>query len=328
MLELYLEQPNKLNLREVEALPAPQDREVKIKIVYGGICGSDLRVYKGKISYAEYPIRPGHEVVGVVTEVGKGSKHVVGTKVVVFPNTFCEKCEYCLTGKTNICKGKKPLGVAVDGVFAQEILIDSKYAIAVPSDMQDERAILVEPFAVTVHALKKASISKGSSVAIVGTGTEGLLAAALANKLGANVTAIDINPTKLELARKIGCCRSMLTQEVSEETFDVVIEAAGAKEAIEKAIRLVKPGGTMIALGVTGDPVTYDPIHIVRSEIDIRGTIIYTLSDFSDAIDYLCDPTFNVDKIILKFFQLKYFNEAFQDAFSGNFAKIVLDFRS
>lgn len=109
MLELYLEQPNKLSLREAEALPAPQDGEVKIKIIYGGICGSDLRVYQGKISYAGYPIRPGHEVLGVVTEAGKSATHAVGTKIVVFPNTFCGECEYCLSGKTNICKEKKPL---------------------------------------------------------------------------------------------------------------------------------------------------------------------------------------------------------------------------
>lgn len=90
MQELYLAQPNKLNLREVEALPAPQDNEVKIKIVYGGICGSDLRVYRGSISYADYPIRPGHEVVGVITEVGRGATHVVGTKVVFSPIPFAK----------------------------------------------------------------------------------------------------------------------------------------------------------------------------------------------------------------------------------------------
>lgn len=326
MLELYLEQPNGLRLREAEVLPASQDGEVKIKIIYGGICGSDLRVYRGSISYAAYPIRPGHEVLGVVTEAGRGSTHAVGTKVVVFPNTFCGKCEYCLNGKTNICKEKKPLGVAVDGVFAQEILIDSKYAVAVPADMPNERAILVEPFAVTVHALKKATIREGTSVAIVGTGTEGLLAAALANKLGATVTAIDINPAKLELAKKLGCARAMCPQEVTDETFDVVVEAAGVTAAIEQAIRLVKPGGTMIALGVTGDPVTYIPIHVVRSEISILGTIIYTLSDFAGAIEYLCDPTFNVDKIVSKLVKLDQFEEAFEDAFSGNLAKIVLVF--
>ncbi len=104
MLELYLEEPNKLTLKDAMPLPPPGDDQVKIRVIYGGICGSDLRVYQGTINYATYPLRPGHEVLGRVVEAGRGTGLKPDTKVVVFPNTFCGECEFCLSGKTNICR--------------------------------------------------------------------------------------------------------------------------------------------------------------------------------------------------------------------------------
>lgn len=325
--ELFLENPTVLKLRETQSLPAPKENEVKLQVRYGGICGSDLRVYKGLISYAQYPIRPGHEVLGTIVEAGASVSHAVGTKVAVFPNTYCGTCEFCSGGKTNICMHKQPLGVSIDGVFAQEVVIDPKYAIPVPTDMADERAILVEPFAVTVHALKKANIGKGTKVAIVGCGTEGLLAVALTLHLGAEVTVIDVNPVKLSIAKQLGDVTVMQPHEVSAKKFDVVIEAAGVKAAIEQAVGMVKPGGVMIALGITGDPINLTPIHLVRNEITIFGTIIYTLQDFEDAIRYLSDPAFYIEPVISKIVHYTQFQEAFEDALSGNYAKIILDFK-
>ena len=89
MRELYLEKPGDLKMRESAPAPAPKDNEVKVKVIYGGICGSDLRVLRGTIPYATYPCRPGHEILGTVVEAGEKSSHKVGTKVVSFPNTYC-----------------------------------------------------------------------------------------------------------------------------------------------------------------------------------------------------------------------------------------------
>jgi L-iditol 2-dehydrogenase len=326
ILELFLENPMQLKLREAALPTSPKNNEVKLSIIYGGICGSDLRVYKGSISYAKYPIRPGHEVLGTVIEAGVDTNCTVGTRAVIFPNTFCGKCEFCKAGKTNICKHKQPLGVAVDGVFAQEVIIDAKYVVPVPEEMASERAILIEPFAVTVHALKKANINKGTKLAIIGSGTEGLLSVALALHLGAEVTVIDVNPVKLELAKKFGPVSVFTPQEIKDQVFDVVLEAAGVKSSVEQAMQIVKPGGVMVALGITGDSVNLSPIHIVRSEISILGSIIYTKQDFADAIAYLSNPDFFVDPIVSKIVPVNQFQEAFNDAATGNFAKIVLEF--
>jgi L-iditol 2-dehydrogenase len=328
MFELYLEKPGDLKIKESESPPSPKDTEVKVKVIYGGICGSDLRVFRGTISYANYPCRPGHEILGMVVEAGKKSPHQVGTKVASFPNTYCGKCEFCLQGKTNICKDKKSFGVTVNGLFAQEIIIDSEFAVPVPSDLAEERAILIEPFAVNVHALKRASITSGTSVAVIGCGTEGLLAIALLTHIGADITVLDIISAKMEKAKSFGKhIKAIHPAHVKDQMFDVVVEAAGVKASIEQAFQLVKPGGAMISLGITGEEIIYPALRITRSEITIYGTIIYTKKDFADALVLLQDPTFNVAPVFSKIVPFAQYQEAFADASTGNFSKIILDFK-
>lgn len=327
MFELYLEKPGQLTLREVPSLPAPQNNEVKIKILYGGICGSDLRVYKGQLAYAAYPLRPGHEALGIIAETGGAAALKPGMKVVVFPNTFCGQCEFCLKGNTNVCPQKQVFGINVNGVFGTEFITDAQFVIPVPATMPDERAILIEPLAVTVHALKKANIAKGTSLAVIGCGTEGLLAVALARHLGADVTVMDINPLKLEIAKKLGDIRVAHPQEVTDELFDVVVEAAGVSQSVEQAMQLVKPCGVLIAVGITGDPVNFPVIRIVRNEITIHGTIIYTLGDFAAAIEFLGNPGFHIEPVISKIIPVSEYQQAYKDALTGNFAKIVIDFQ-
>jgi L-iditol 2-dehydrogenase len=328
MRELYLEKPGELKMRESAPASAPKDNEVKLKVTYGGICGSDLRVFRGTIPYASYPCRPGHEVLGTVIESGKKSPCKVGTKVASFPNTYCGRCEFCLKGRTNICREKKSFGVTCDGLFAQEIIMDSEFVVPIPSNLAEERAILVEPFSVNVHALKRASITKGTSVAVIGCGTEGLLAIALLNHMGADVTVLDVVPLKMEKAKSFGKhIKALHPAEVKDQVFDVVVEAAGAKGSIEQAFQLVKPGGAMISLGIIGEEVRYPALRITRSEITIYGTIIYTKKDFADALALLQDPAFNVEPVLSKIVPFTQYREAFADALTGNFAKIVLDFK-
>jgi len=239
MFELYLEKPEQLHIREAASVGSLKKTETRVKLIYGGICGSDLKVFRGTIPYAKYPSRPGHEILGTVIEAGEKSLYKPGTRVISFPNTYCGKCEFCLQGRTNICSSKESFGVTINGLFAGEIVIDSEFLVSVPSQLSDERAILTEPFAVNVHALKRAKISKDTSVAVVGCGTEGLLSIALLNYLGARITVLDINSAKMEKARSFNQrIETLHPDEVKGQTFDVVVEAAGAKAAIEQAFLL------------------------------------------------------------------------------------------
>lgn len=327
MLELHLLEPNKMELHNVEdsTMQLAED-EVRIKLIYGGICGSDLSVFRGKIPYASYPVRPGHELLGKVVAAGELASDLLGARVVVLPNTFCGECEYCQRGQTNICKNKRSMGVNIDGGFSEEVTVSSKYVIQIPDGVSDERAVLVEPLAVVVHALKKVKIDNNTSIAIVGCGNEGMFAAALASSMGANVTAIDINSTKLERAKSLGVNRAVHPDDLDSETYDVVVEAAGAKQSVEKAVTLVRPGGTCILVGIT-QVATLPMIQIVRSEITLSGSIIYNFpTDFEEAINHLKKKTFKAEQIISKIVPFNEFQNAYANAISGDFGKIILDF--
>jgi L-iditol 2-dehydrogenase len=327
MLELFLNKPNEMELRQAEPLPSPKNDEVKIKLIYGGICGSDLRVFQGKLKHASYPLRPGHELLGTIIEVGSEAKYKVGTRVVVQPNTFCGQCDLCLKGKTNICRHKQSIGVNANGGFSEQFIISSKFVLPIPDDLPDEKAVLIEPLAVVVHAFKRVEITKGTTVAIVGCGNEGLLAAALALHLEARVTAIDINPTKLELVRTLGDLITAHPNEIKDETFDVVIEAAGVKSSVEQGVQLVKPGGAMILIGIAQE-ANFPISQIVRKELTLFGTIIYNFpSDFLQTIEYLRDKSFHISPIVSKIMPFTEYQQAYETALTGDYGKIILNFK-
>lgn len=327
MLELFLKSPNDMEMRQTESLPVPKGDEVKIKLTYGGICGSDLRVFKGSINYASYPIRPGHELLGTVIEAGETARYKIGTRVVVQPNSFCGECIKCAKGKTNLCQLKKSLGINTDGGFSEEFIISSRFVLPVPEELPDEKAILIEPFAVVVHAFTKAEITKETSVAIIGCGNEGMLAASLASYLGAEVTAVDINPLKLELVKSLGNnIRVIHPEDMKDQTFDVVIEAAGTKRSIEQAMQHVTSGGSMVMIGITQE-ANFPVAHVVRNEITLYGSIIYSFpTDFQKAVEYLQNDNFNIEPIVSQIMPVSEFQQAFDKALSGDYGKILLKF--
>jgi L-iditol 2-dehydrogenase len=124
----------------------------------------------------------------------------------------------------------------------------------------------------------------------------------------------------------LGDVRVLRPDEVKDELFDIVVEAAGVKSSIEQAMQIVKPGGEIVGIGISGEKVDYPVMKIVRSEITIHGSIIYTPADWSDAIRYIQDPRFNIGPVLSKIVPLNEYHQAFADALSGDFAKIVLRF--
>lgn len=328
MLGLYLKEPSDLVLKEFLFDTPLKEDEVKIKLVYGGICGSDISVFNGRLPHAIYPVRPGHELVGVILESGKNTDLKIGSRVIIQPNSYCGTCEYCENGRTNICPNKESLGVNTNGGFSEEFVISSKYVLEIPNSLSDEKAVLVEPLSVIVHALKKVQINQGTKVAIIGCGTEGMLSIALSEYLGANITAIDINQGKLDkVKRSYQDIETLRPEEVEQGLYDVVVEAAGVRAAFEQGVELVKPGGAMVLIGMAPE-ATIPVIKVVRKEITLYGSIIYNIpEDFLKSITLLTDNTFNVDPVISKIYHFTEFEMAYKDAVSGQFGKIVLNFK-
>lgn len=326
MEELYLKGPRALEMREAKPLPILKENEVKIRLIYGGICGSDLSVYKGKLQYASYPLRPGHEIVGEVIE-STDNGFSPGMRVVITPNTFCGECIYCKEGKPNICEFKRSIGVNCDGGFAEEIIVNSRYVLHVPDEISEEAAVLIEPLSVVVHGMKKVAVSSGKKVLVVGCGTEGLLATALADFFGGEVTAVDINVKKLELLKGFKNTNVCHPSELVHASFDVVIEAAGTKKSVESCFTYLKPGGQLLLIGITPE-ATIPVAQVVRNEQQVIGSIIYEFPvDFQASIDYLADVRFDPTVFISAIMPFQRYEEAYEMALSGDYAKIVLQFK-
>lgn len=326
MLSLCVTEPGMLQLENAGLRELLED-EVKIKVLYGGICGSDIAVFKGELPYAAYPVRPGHELVGTVIEKGESAAVEIGQRVVILPNTFCGSCQQCAKGSKNLCIEKKSLGVTTAGGFSEQFIISAKYVMPLPDCLTNERAVLTEPLAVIVHALKKASITKGTSMAVVGCGPEGVLAATLASYKGANVTAIDVNEKKLEKLKAFESVSVRKPEELTgNDQFDVVFEAAGTRSAVELAVNIVNPGGDMILVGFTKQALL-PIVQIVRNEISLHGSIIYHYpDDFAESIQYLTDPAFKTEHIISKIIPFRDYSRAYEAALSKENLKIIIHF--
>ncbi|AEJ44707.1 zinc-dependent alcohol dehydrogenase [Alicyclobacillus acidocaldarius] len=329
MRQLVMEAPSRLHLCEAEAAGSPGTGQVRLHTIMGGICGSDTKVYHGHLRHANYPVRPGHELVARVVEVGEGVDLAPGDRVVIIPNTYCGECAPCRRGQTNVCVHKASIGINAPGGFAEDWLMEAKYAVPVPDEVSDVEAAMVEPFAVAWHAVHRARINVGDEVLVLGSGTEGALCAMLAQSLGARVTAADVREDRLAFVRGIvPGVRTALASELALDSYAVVIEAAGAPDAIATAVACVQPGGCIVALGLAEEARL--PMQVfVRKEASLLGSIIYVRQDFEDALARLKgDPDLRhaFDNLCAGIWPLEAYAEAYRHALSGKPGKALIAF--
>jgi 2-desacetyl-2-hydroxyethyl bacteriochlorophyllide A dehydrogenase len=293
MKAAVLQDHRTISVQEIEK-PVPSAEEVLIQVRLGGICGSDHSVYHGKIK-APLPVVPGHEAVGTVAAGGdRVSNLELGQRVTIQPNFSCHRCELCAAGYSNICASKIRLGVDINGVFADYVKVPARYVWPIPEDLDDEVAIFAEPLAVCVHAMKRRSPRKDEQVLIFGAGVMGLLTLQLAVGKGASVTAVDLSQRRLALAHQLGAAETICSKtpvdagsmEAHFNKFDLIYETSGALVALDQAIRLAACHGTIVVLGLPGkeNPVCAD--QIVRKELQILGSMIYT-DEFPETIGIL-----------------------------------------
>ena len=277
--------------------PVAESGEVVIAVTLAGVCGSDYSLYHGKFG-VPLPVVPGHEGMGTVKEVGPGVTNVtVGQRVVIQPNFACWDCDICSSGMDNICSEKVRLGIDTNGVFAQYVKVPSRYAWPVPEGIDDRTAALTEPLAVAAHAVKTLPPAKRDRVLIIGAGVIGLMTLLLAKLQGATVSISDLLTEHLSLAEKMGADSAFKVggeEEMEPSSFNLIYETSGAPSGFADAIGLAAPGGRIALLGLPGadHPVLSTPI--VRKELTIVGSMIYT-DEFPGVLELLksgrIDPT-------------------------------------
>jgi 2-desacetyl-2-hydroxyethyl bacteriochlorophyllide A dehydrogenase len=301
----------------LEDRPEPElgPKEVLIETAAVGVCGTDTHVLDGEFEGTVYPLVPGHEATGVVLAVGSEVTTVEpGARVAVNPSTSCGECEFCLNGKTNLCRFWNGLGVvASDGAAQERFVAPAANVYRLRPDTDLYEAALIEPLACAIRGYDLLPRRMGDHYLVYGAGTMGLLMAQLAPRAGAaSVTIVDINDRRLQTARELGIQHVMTNADEAErEKWDVVIDCTGSIRAIEDGLPRVKAGGTFQHFGVA--PVEaaaqYSPFRVYRDEISIVGTMA-VLNSFGRAVEMFEAGAINPKPMISHSFTLDDYADA------------------
>lgn len=324
------------NIAEPEVL----DDQVKIKVAYTGICGTDIHTFTGEYRNSKTPVVLGHEFSGVVVEVGKDVKKVkVGDKVTSETTfTTCGECEYCLEKDYNLCSNRKGIGTQVNGSFAEYVVSREESVHVLPEEVSLLAAALTEPLACCVHAaLEKTSIQKDDKVLIFGPGPIGLLQCQVVKAQGAFVILAGITKDKqrLELAKSLGVDVVVDVQEENLEEVvlkhtngygvDKLFECSGAVPALNQGLPLVKKKGTFVQVGIFANKMNpLDQESIIQREIQYVGTRSQKPSSWHIALDLLKEHKIDVDKMVTKIVPLDEWRQGFDAVRSGDEIKVIV----
>ena len=338
MKALVIHPPHDLRLEEVETQPLGT-AQLRVHVRAGGICGSDLHYYQhggfGTVRVRE-PMVLGHEVSGVVAEVGREvSGFKPGERIAISPSRPCGHCRYCLEGKPNQCLNMRFYGSAmptphISGAFRQDIVIEPWQAFKVADDVSDGEAAMSEPLSVALHAVRRAGSVLGRSVLVTGCGPIGTLLVLAARRAGAaEIVATDIADEALAVARQVGADRTINTLKAPDELaaygadkghFDILLEASGAEKAVQGAIDVVRPGGILMQVGNSGAAMTLPINQITAKELDLRGSFRFH-EEFGQAVGMLNSHLIDVRPLITATFPSAQFKEAF--ALAGDRARAM-----
>jgi L-iditol 2-dehydrogenase len=285
MKAMVLRAPSDLALSDV-ARPEVPAGHVLVRITNSGLCGTDLKIYKGAIP-AQYPLIMGHEMVGEL---------VNGDRVIVDPVLYCGTCFHCRMGQTNLCPSGGLIGRETNGGFAEYAAVPEAQVFQLPASLDIRIAPLIQVATTCLHAQRLGRVSLGESVAVIGLGVSGQLHVQLAKARGASkVIGISRSRFKNELAQQLGAdvvieSGPSAVAKVLEETdgrgADVVIECTGVMASIADAIRMVRFGGRILLFGITsaksGDLPFYD---LYFKELTLINNRAATAQDFPVMID-------------------------------------------
>jgi 2-desacetyl-2-hydroxyethyl bacteriochlorophyllide A dehydrogenase len=304
--------PQQFEVQEMET-PAPKAGNVLVRIRNCGVCGSDLHFYRG-----EFPSPPafrmGHESAGEIASLGEGVAGLsVGQRIAIEPVEVCRACDYCTTGREQLCPDRKFLGTMLPGAFSEYIETPAYTAHPLPDNVDFEVGALVEPLAVSVHGLRTVKLEYGERVAVLGAGTIGLMALVAARALGASDVFVTARyPHQAEMARALGAAGVIeagdnaigaLTEAFGGRAPEVVVETVGgAADTLSEAITIVKAGGRVSVLGIFSHMSPINGTVLALKEVSLVGGITYgrpgSRSDFQVAIDIAARHAGEMRKVI------------------------------
>ena len=311
----------------VTEIPTPEAApgQVRITVEQVGLCGTDLHIHEGDFN-AVFPLIPGHELVGVVDQLGPGAgRFALGEQVSVNPNVHCGSCSYCLAGRLILCENLKGYGSNFPGFFAEYVTVPEGLVFSTEG-LHPDAAVFTEPAACAMHGLETLSVRPGASALVFGAGPTGLLLAQFIASGGASsVTVAAPSRFKLDTATRLGIDQTVQIDRDGAQTnleklrrvsprgdgYDLIVEATGSTQVAGMCVPLTRNGGTVMIYGVTraDEVVSFHPFDVFRREITIKGSFA-EITSFAAAIAALRAGRARTDGIITHRFELEDYGKA------------------
>ena len=323
--------------------PEPEvgHNDLLIKIRKTAICGTDMHIYnwdEWSQKTIPVPMVVGHEYVGEVVGMGqevKGFK--VGDRVSGEGHITCGHCRNCRAGRVHLCRNTEGVGVNRPGAFAEYLVIPAFNAFKIPDNISDDLASIFDPFGNAVHTALSFDLV-GEDVLITGAGPIGIMAAAVAKHVGArHVVVTDINPYRLELAKKMGATRAVdvskedLKEVMNElgmtEGFDVGLEMSGVPVAFRDMLNKMNHGGKIAMLGIPPQDVAIDWNQVIFKGLVIKGIYGREMFETWYKMASLLQSGLDLSPIITHTFSIDDFQKGFDTMGSGHSGKVILDWQ-
>lgn len=344
MRAVVLNAPNDFSPTDVPR-PEAGPGELLLEMKKAAICGTDMRILAGtKTKGVRYPSVIGHEMCGVISEVGEDvTGFQVGDKAAIANVIPCGSCPACLEGRENACMNRKAIGYEFDGGFEEyvlipEIAITSGNVIKLPEEVSFTAGALIEPLACCIRGLKNAGTGFNDTVLVVGAGPIGLMHMQLSKISGAKqVIVSEPNEMRRQIALELGADKVVdptaedLEKVVKDATggmgADVIIMAIGVPALVNSTLKLCKKGGTVnLFAGFAGTGESTIEVNTIHyNEINVNGSTAYKRKDYLEAADMVIGGRINLDKIATHTFKIDEFREAYEICKSGKGLKVMIE---
>ena len=344
MRAVILSGPNEFAPGELEK-PAIGDNDILLEMKKAAICGTDIRILEGtKRKGVRYPSVIGHEMCGIICEVGQNVKgYKVGEKVAIANVIPCHSCHSCLTGRENACMNRKAIGYEFNGGFEEyvlipEICIESGNVIKLPEQVSFAEGALIEPLSCCIRGLKNAGTGFNDTVLVVGAGPIGLMHLQLSKIVGAKeVIVSEPISSRREKAEKLGAdcvvdpTKENLEQIIMERTnglgVDVIIMAIGVPAIINSTLKLCRKGGTVnLFAGFAGTGEAMIEVNTIHyNEINVNGSTAYKREDYLEAADMVINQKVNLEEIVTHTFKIEEFQKAYEICKGGDGLKVLIE---
>ena len=300
----------------------PQAGEVRLNVGYVGICGTDMHIYHGVMDQrVNPPATIGHEISGVVAELGEGVEGFsVGDRVVVRPLDWCGECPTCKAGHTHICQNLKFMGIDSPGAFQTNWTVKARTLHKLPTGVDLKQGALIEPLSVACHDIRRSRLQAGEKVVVLGGGPIGQLVAAVAKSVGAEVLVSEPNEARRSFSDSIGVksvnpIEQDLAAYVDEWTgtkgADVVFEVSGVKPAIDAMTQVAGRRGRIVMVAIHSQAPEIDLFQFFWKELELLGARVYEAEDFDWAIDLIAQGKIDVTPFISSVSELQNISTAF-----------------